>query len=559
MFGRQASAVEAYGKTADTRLGLSAAAYNQYAALVGTALQSAGMSVKESVGETDKIMTRGADLAATFGGTTAEAVDAINAAVSRSEFDPLEKYGIALNMTAVNAELAARGQDDLTGKQAEAAKKAIILEQIYGKSAKAAGQFARESDTAAGSQAIAAAQWENAAAALGEVLLPMATKAATVLAALGASVQKHPGAFQVAAAAVAAFSVVILALNAAIKTATIVQTVWNAVTRLGAKYALMTRIQLAALAVWQKVVTAGQWLWNAAMSANPIGLVVAAVILLVAAIVILWKKSETFRRVVLTVWNATKAGALAAARAISAAFGALWGRLKSAAAAVGRFVVQVWNTIRGAVARVVGSIRSLWQSLMSRLRSVAQAMSGAVSKAWQAIRNAVGFVVSKVGDLIGRIRSVKVPDAIRNAFERVKSAVGYLIGKIADLIGKMRGISLPGSIEAAFNRVKSSAEAVVRAVQNIASWIRNLPTPSINWPSPPSWLNKVTGRSVAPPVRPGFGGPRVSSLAPGVPMATSSTGGAVVINVTGAVDPENVARQINRILSGHSRRVGLAT
>ena len=36
--------------------------------------------------------------------------------------------------------------------------------------------------------------------------------------------------------------------------------------------------------IWQKIVTAGQWLWNAAMAANPIGLIVAAVVALIAAV-----------------------------------------------------------------------------------------------------------------------------------------------------------------------------------------------------------------------------------------------------------------------------------
>ena len=133
MFGTASDAVVDYSKTSAERLGIAQSAYQQYAALTGTALQSAGMSAQKAVGETDRLMSRAADLSATYGGTTADAIEAINAAVSRSEFDPLEKYGVTLNMTAVNAELAKRGQDKLTGSQKDSAKQAIILEQIYGK------------------------------------------------------------------------------------------------------------------------------------------------------------------------------------------------------------------------------------------------------------------------------------------------------------------------------------------------------------------------------------------------------------------------------------------
>ena len=98
---------------------------------------------------------------------------------------------MSLNATAVNAELAAKGQDDLTGKQLANAKATIALEAIYDKTAKTAGQFARESDSAAGSQQIAAAQFENASAALGEALLPAVTKVMQVLTKLGAVAEKH--------------------------------------------------------------------------------------------------------------------------------------------------------------------------------------------------------------------------------------------------------------------------------------------------------------------------------------------------------------------------------
>lgn len=59
-----------------------------------------------------------------------------------------------------------------------------------------------------------------------------------------------------------------------------------------------------------KTYTAVQWLMNAALTANPIGLVVAGLALLAAGLVIAWKKSETFRRIVTAVWDAVKGGAL---------------------------------------------------------------------------------------------------------------------------------------------------------------------------------------------------------------------------------------------------------
>ena len=53
-----------------------------------------------------------------------------------------------------------------------------------------------------------------------------------------------------------------------------------------------------------KAAAAGQWLLNAAMSANPIGIVVLAIAGLVAGFIALYKNSETFRNAVNKLWTA---------------------------------------------------------------------------------------------------------------------------------------------------------------------------------------------------------------------------------------------------------------
>jgi phage-related protein len=50
-----------------------------------------------------------------------------------------------------------------------------------------------------------------------------------------------------------------------------------------------------------KIATAVQWLWNAAMDANPIGLVVIALAALVAGVILAYKHFSTFREIVIGV------------------------------------------------------------------------------------------------------------------------------------------------------------------------------------------------------------------------------------------------------------------
>jgi Flp pilus assembly pilin Flp len=68
----------------------------------------------------------------------------------------------------------------------------------------------------------------------------------------------------------------------------------------------------------QKRATAGQWALNASMLANPVLLIVVGIIALIAALVIAYKKSETFRNIVNAAFAGVKAGISAAITAVVA-------------------------------------------------------------------------------------------------------------------------------------------------------------------------------------------------------------------------------------------------
>ena len=80
------------------------------------------------------------------------------------------------------------------------------------------------------------------------------------------------------------------------------------------------QIKEIALTVAQGAVTAAQWLMNAAMSANPIGLIIAAIGALVGAFILLWNNSEDFRNFWLGLWESVVSACSAAWEWISSFF-----------------------------------------------------------------------------------------------------------------------------------------------------------------------------------------------------------------------------------------------
>lgn len=187
VFGKYADSVLKDSKRAAQGLGLSATAYNELITVSGAMLKNKGL--EDFAAQSKNLITVGADLSAMFGGSTKEAVDALNAAM-RGESDPIERYGISLNQTAVNAVLAANGQDKLTGAALAQAQAQARLTLIQQQSADAQGAFGRESNTLAGQQARLSAQWDNMKVTLGTNLLPILTRLAgfvnnTLLPAIG--------------------------------------------------------------------------------------------------------------------------------------------------------------------------------------------------------------------------------------------------------------------------------------------------------------------------------------------------------------------------------------
>jgi hypothetical protein len=107
------------------------------------------------------------------------------------------------------------------------------------------------------------------------------------------------------------------ASNREMAAGTATSTAAQAAANAAGKAGLLTSIRARAAAIGQAVAqraiavasrawAAAQWLVNVALTANPIGLVIAAIALLVAGIVIAYKKSEIFRTIVHKVWDAVK-------------------------------------------------------------------------------------------------------------------------------------------------------------------------------------------------------------------------------------------------------------
>jgi len=364
------------------------------------------------------------------------------------------------------------------------------LKDKTGGAAKAAG------DTAAGKMKRFQVSLAETQEAAGAVLLPALTKLMGILVKVGAWAQNHGTLFTIIAAGVAALAVAVITLNVAMS-------IYTTVTTLAA--------------------AASEAAWLAAL--GPIALVIVAVLAVVAVIVILWKKSATFRRIVLGVWAAIRTAALAVGRAIKAVWQALWAALSAYVRAyvlVFRVAMAVIRTIVRAVTDVA---KAIWRGL------------------WSVLATLVRGYVSTFRAIFGGVREAAqtVASAVRSAWANVWSAL------------KSAAAGIGAVLSAPFDIIRAAIDKVIGAVQSLIDWLGRIHVPKISLPKIPG-LGGFSATFGVPNTG-GFGtysAPRVGRSG-GVGAAQS---GGVTININGALDPEGVARQVNRILGGHDRRIG---
>jgi TP901 family phage tail tape measure protein len=214
--------------------------------------------------------------------------------------------------------------------------------------------------------------------------------------------------------------------------------------------------QLASAAA-AKVAAAAQWLLNAAMSANPIGIVVIAIIALVAAFVLLWTKCEGFRNFMTAMWEVLKSGVMAVKDAFVAAFdwimeairkvwdwigdnwpllvGILGGPIGLAVAAIIKYWDDIWESLQ----TVIGWFKDLPGKIVAGLGQLGGLLLGWITAAWDWVKNTiqnpplVGWFAEVPGKLIGALGDFAsmlwrwITTAWDKALDGVKDAVHAIV------------------------------------------------------------------------------------------------------------------------------------
>lgn len=461
VFGENRGQIDAWAAGAAKALGLSQNSYNEFATVVGSQLRNMGVPMDEVNGKTNDLITMGADLAATFGGPTSEAVSALSA-LMRGEADPIERYGVSIKDADIQARLAAMGLKGLEGEAGKAARTQAILALLTEQTAAAQGSFARESATFAGTQQRLTASWENLTAIIGGAFLPAGTQVLNwAQQAVDWLSARLPGAIEQSRAALANLT---SGMAGGGFMAGLVAEVQGGLTAMRAAFAeggnditssglagAMEAIGLAARNFLDPVLEAFRSIapavapvipqvLQAAQAFSPLGLILQAVTPLLPVI------GSALGQVAATLVGALGPALAAIVPALAQVATALGGALTSALAAILPAILGLLPSITSLATTLVGALLPVLTALLPVVSQVGAVLIGALAQAFVAILPAVtGLlpVITQVASVLGSVLLTAVTalspllTLLADVFAQVVTAVAPVVGVVGTLIGAL--------------------------------------------------------------------------------------------------------------------------
>lgn len=189
--------------------------------------------------------------------------------------------------------------------------------------------------------------------------------------------------------------------------------------------AVAVQLVVAAVKAWQLAVaayTVVQWLLNAAMDANPIGLVILAITALIAIIVLVISNLDFFRGI----WDA------------------------------------VWKWCSDRITDVVEFIKALWQSYVIIFQAVLDTIRGAWDAVWK-------WVSDRVSDVVGWIQ--RTWDSAGEGIKSIFRGIGSFVGGIWD--------GIVSGLKSAVNTLIRFANSAINGVNKVTGVVGIPAIPSI--------------------------------------------------------------------------------
>lgn len=164
--------------------------------------------------------------------------------------------------------------------------------------------------------------------------------------------------------------------------------------------------------------TIAQWLFNAALNANPIVLIVTLVAGLVVALITLWNTNDGFREAVTNAWEKIKE-----------VFGTVIDAIKGFFSGLVEKVQTVWESVKEAVSTAIEAIKGFFTGLVDSIKQAWENIKTAISEKIDAIKETVTNVFTAIADTVSAVL-----ETIKNAVQVAIMFIGEIISAAFQII-----------------------------------------------------------------------------------------------------------------------------
>lgn len=150
VFEKYAKSIKATADDAYTNMGLSQNEFLAGANKMGSLFQGAGFSVEQSMNMSADAMQRASDVASIMGIDTTTALESVTG-MAKGNFTMMDNLGVAINDTTIGQYALSKGISKSTANMSTQEKVGLANQLFMEKTAKYAGNYAKENDSLSGS------------------------------------------------------------------------------------------------------------------------------------------------------------------------------------------------------------------------------------------------------------------------------------------------------------------------------------------------------------------------------------------------------------------------
>lgn len=339
-FGSADQEVKRFAKTTLDTYGIAEGTALDMSALFGDMGTSMSLPQKNAAEMSVSLTGLAGDLSSFKNISLDESMTALKG-VFTGETESLKNIGVVMTQTNLDAYALANGFGQTTQQMTEAEKVQLRYEYVMNATKNAQGDFARTSDGTANSLRVMKESTKELSASFGEVLIPIITPL----------IQE-----------VTKFVKWIGTLNE--DTKKIIVTVLVVVAAIGPLLIMLGQMAIGVSGIIKilPLLKTGITAVNAAMKANPIGIVIALIAALIAYYVNLYQTNEEFRKKVDAAWAAIKATFIGT-------IGAITDKLNEFVS-IGKNVVKgIWDGINNSKDWLLGKIKKWCGSILKGVKA----------------------------------------------------------------------------------------------------------------------------------------------------------------------------------------------